>query len=97
MSCKAGEVLSAEELEAALSDEARRRTFGSLRSLVSAYQGAPGVIGLHGGLPPETCFPLAGLSFTLADGRAVALSAEQVHAAPRGRRLQRASRQRILS
>ena len=86
---KGGQVLAVEELEAVLSDEARRRTFGSLRSLVNTYQGAAGVIGLHGGLPPETCFPLAGLSFTLADGRTVALTAEQVHFAgpPLGRPL----------
>ena len=31
-------------------------------------QGQPGIIGLHGGLPAGSAFPITSLSFTLRDG-----------------------------
>jgi hypothetical protein len=33
--------------------------------IVSKYQGAPGIIGMHGGLPPADTFPFAAFDCTL--------------------------------
>ena len=36
--------------------------------MLDALQGQPGIIGLHGGLPAGSAFPITSLSFTLRDG-----------------------------
>lgn len=64
-----------------LSTEGRRRTSGSLRDMVSQFSGVEGLVGLHGGLPPEHSFPLTSLQFGLEDGTTVQLSAVQLAAA----------------
>ena len=48
--------------------EGRARQLASLRVLLSAFTGVPGIIGLHGGLPPADAFPFTEMSFTLRDG-----------------------------
>lgn len=53
-------------------------TFGSLRSIVNQYSGIQDVIGLHGGLPPPDCYPIASISFQLRDGARVELNPDQV-------------------
>lgn len=50
------------------SEEGRARQLASLRVLLSAFTGVPGIIGLHGGLPPADAFPFTDMSFTLRDG-----------------------------
>lgn len=50
------------------SREALARTLPTLRVIISQFQGMPGVIGLHGGLPAPSAFPITSLSFTLRDG-----------------------------
>lgn len=64
-----------------LSAEGALRTGGSLRSIVSASHGVEGLVGLHGGLPPDGVFPLAALSFTTAGGATVQLDAGDLAAA----------------
>jgi hypothetical protein len=49
-----------------LTAEGRARSLGSLRSIVSQFFGVPGLIGLHGGLPPPHLFPITSLSFNLS-------------------------------
>ena len=49
-------------------EEGRARQLASLRVLLSAFTGVPGIIGLHGGLPPADAFPFTDMSFTLRDG-----------------------------
>lgn len=48
--------------------EGNSRQLASLRVLLSAFTGVPGIIGLHGGLPPADAFPFTDMSFTLRDG-----------------------------
>ncbi|PSC75895.1 B Chain Kynurenine Aminotransferase Ii Inhibitor [Micractinium conductrix] len=60
---------------ALLSRHGRCITGGSLRSLVSRTHGLEGLVGLHGGLPPEHVFPLTSLRLGLQGGRCVELSA----------------------
>ena len=48
--------------------EGQARQLASLRVLLSAFTGVPGIIGLHGGLPPTDAFPFTEMSFTLRDG-----------------------------
>ena len=48
--------------------EGQARQLASLRVLLSAFTGVPGIIGLHGGLPPADAFPFTEMSFTLRDG-----------------------------
>ncbi|EIE19767.1 PLP-dependent transferase [Coccomyxa subellipsoidea C-169] len=42
-----------------------------LRKLVTAFAGVPGIIGLHGGLPPASAFPITELTYTLKDGQKI--------------------------
>ena len=49
-------------------EEGHARKLASLRVLLSAFTGVPGIIGLHGGLPPADAFPFTDMSFTLRDG-----------------------------
>ena len=51
--------------------EGQARQLASLRVLLSAFTGVPGIIGLHGGLPPADAFPFTEMSFTLRDGTKV--------------------------
>jgi phage I-like protein len=51
-----------------LSAEGEKRVLPSLRVIISQFQGQPGIIGLHGGLPAGSAFPITSLSFTLRDG-----------------------------
>ena len=55
------------------SAEGRSREMAGLRKLVTAFAGQPGIIGLHGGLPPASSFPIKGMHLTLGDGRTVAI------------------------
>lgn len=48
--------------------EGQARQLASLRVLLSAFTGVPGIIGLHGGLPPADAFPFTEMSFTLRNG-----------------------------
>ena len=50
------------------SGEALDRSLPSLRVIISQFQGVPGIIGLHGGLPAASAFPITSMSFTLRDG-----------------------------
>lgn len=74
------------DIERLLTSEGKARTFGSLKSLVSSTK--QGDIGLHGGLPPPECFPITGLSFTLADGHTIEVDAllaqQQYNISPAG-------------
>ncbi|KAL6776906.1 hypothetical protein ACKKBF_B03955 [Auxenochlorella protothecoides x Auxenochlorella symbiontica] len=45
--------------------------YGQLRGLVAKFQNVPGVIGLHGGLPPSDAFPMLSLDIKLRDGSTV--------------------------
>ena len=56
-------------IDAMLSKEGRARQMAGLRKLVTAFAGVPGIIGLHGGLPPASSFPIKGVTLTLEDGR----------------------------
>uniref|UniRef100_A0A383VSP6 Aminotransferase class I/classII large domain-containing protein n=1 Tax=Tetradesmus obliquus TaxID=3088 RepID=A0A383VSP6_TETOB len=47
------------------SREARRKQMPTLQSIVSKYQGAPGIIGMHGGLPPADAFPFSAFKCSL--------------------------------
>ncbi|WIA37181.1 hypothetical protein OEZ86_014136 [Tetradesmus obliquus] len=47
------------------SREARRKQMPTLQSIVSKYQGAPGIIGMHGGLPPADAFPFSAFDCSL--------------------------------
>ena len=55
-------------------EEGRARQLASLRVLLSAFTGVPGIIGLHGGLPPADAFPFTDMSFTLRDGTKMHIS-----------------------
>ena len=54
--------------------EGNSRQLASLRVLLSAFTGVPGIIGLHGGLPPADAFPFTDMSFTLRDGTKLHIS-----------------------
>ena len=59
------------DVESMLSTEGRARRMAGLRKVVTAFAGVPGIIGLHGGLPPATAFPIKGVTLTLEDGKKV--------------------------
>ncbi len=44
-----------------------------LRKVVTAFAGQPGIIGLHGGLPPASSFPIKAMTLTLDDGRTLTI------------------------
>ena len=64
-----GDEVRVADVESMLSTEGRARQMAGLRKVVTAFAGVPGIIGLHGGLPPATAFPIKGLTLTLEDGR----------------------------
>lgn len=45
----------------------------SLRAIATRYGTAPGIIGLHGGFPAPTAFPIRKLSFTTTDGTEISI------------------------
>lgn len=59
------------DVESMLSKEGKARQMAGLRKVVTAFAGVPGIIGLHGGLPPATAFPIKGVTLTLEDGHKV--------------------------
>ena len=59
------------DVESMLSREGRARQMDGLRKVVTAFSGIPGFIGLHGGLPPATAFPIKGVTLTLENGHKV--------------------------
>ena len=66
-----GEELKVADVESMLSTEGRARQMAGLRKVVTAFAGVPGIIGLHGGLPPATAFPIKGVTLTLENGSKV--------------------------
>ncbi len=54
-----------------LGAEGRAWQMAGLRKLVTAFAGVPGIIGLHGGLPPASAFPITELTYTLKDGQKI--------------------------
>ena len=66
-----GEEVCTADVESMLSTEGRARQMAGLRKVVTAFAGVPGIIGLHGGLPPATAFPIKGVTLTLEDGNKV--------------------------
>jgi len=59
------------DLESMLSAEGQARQMAGLRKIVTAFAGVPGIIGLHGGLPPASSFPIKGVTLTLGNGQKV--------------------------
>ena len=53
------------------SKEACDRLMPGLRVLATAFNGLPGMIPLHGGLPPKEAFPLSSMQLTLKDGTTI--------------------------
>ena len=53
------------------SREACDRLMPGLRVLATAFNGLPGMIPLHGGLPPREAFPLSSMQLTLKDGTTI--------------------------
>jgi hypothetical protein len=62
------------EHEENFSQEGRKRRMPALRSLITAFTGVPGVIGLHGGFPPADAFPFESISVKLRDGSSFEIS-----------------------
>lgn len=58
-------------IEGKLSREGLARQMAGLRKIVTAFAGVPGIIGLHGGLPPASSFPITGVTLTLQGGQKV--------------------------
>ncbi len=59
------------DVESMLSAEGQARQMAGLRKIVTAFAGVPGIIGLHGGLPPASSFPIKGVTLTLGNGQKV--------------------------
>lgn len=55
-------------IESHLSKEASARTLSSLSKFIFEFSGIPGMVGLHGGLPPPSIFPFKGMKVQLEDG-----------------------------
>lgn len=51
-----------------LSKEASARTLSSLSKFIFEFSGIPGMVGLHGGLPPASIFPFKSMKVQLEDG-----------------------------
>ena len=56
------------DIESHLSKEASARTLSSLSKFIFEFSGIPGMVGLHGGLPPPSIFPFKGMKVQLEDG-----------------------------
>ena len=55
-------------IERHLSKEAKARTLSSLSKFIFSFSGIPGMVSLHGGLPPPSMFPFKALKVQLEDG-----------------------------
>lgn len=55
-------------------EEAKIRHFPALRDIVFNALRVPGIIGLHGGLPPNESFPIESISLKLRDGSTIEVS-----------------------
>ena len=55
-------------IERHLSKEAKARTLSSLSKFIFSFSGIPGMVSLHGGLPPPSIFPFKALKVQLEDG-----------------------------
>ena len=64
-------------IESHLSKEASARTLSSLSKFIFEFSGIPGIVGLHGGLPPPSIFPFKGLKVQLEDGTWLDMSAQE--------------------
>ena len=60
-----------------LTKEARLRTQPTLRKLVTGSAGKLGVVGLHGGLPHPSIFPLEGITLNLKGGATLTIDDAQ--------------------
>lgn len=58
---------------ALFSEEGAARKMARLRVLVTSFAGKEGVIGLHGGLPPASAFPITEMALTLRDGTRIVI------------------------
>ena len=68
------------DFDAIFSKEAQEREMPKLRQLATAFNGIPGLIPLHGGLPPASAFPLTGLQLTMKDGTTIDIrDPQEVH------------------
>ena len=58
---------------ALFSKEGQARKMARLRIITTTFAGREGVIGLHGGLPPATAFPITEMSLKLRDGSRIVI------------------------
>jgi len=72
---EAGEVAPC-DIDHHLSQEASARTLSSLSKFIFSFSGIPGMVGLHGGLPPPSIFPFKAMKVQLEDGTWLDLSAK---------------------
>jgi len=63
-------------IEHHLSKEASARTLSSLSKFIFSFSGIPGMVGLHGGLPPPSIFPFKAMKVQLEDGTWLDMSAK---------------------
>ena len=59
---------------ALFSKEGQARKMAHLRIITTTFAGRAGVIGLHGGLPPATAFPIVEMSLKLRDGSRIVIA-----------------------
>lgn len=57
------------DIESHLSREAKTRTLSTLSKFIFGFSGIPGMVSLHGGLPPPSIFPFKSLKMELKDGQ----------------------------
>ena len=58
---------------ALFSREGQERRMARLRIITTTFVGREGVVGLHGGLPPATAFPIVEMSLKLRDGSCIVI------------------------
>lgn len=58
---------------ALFSKEGQARRMARLRIITTTFVGREGVVGLHGGLPPATAFPITEMSLKLRDGSCIVI------------------------
>lgn len=62
------------EHAALFSKEGQARRMARLRIITTTFVGREGVVGLHGGLPPATAFPIVEMSLKLRDGSRIVIN-----------------------
>lgn len=76
------------DIEWKYSEETKYLTYGLLKEVVSEVPKSHDTIALHGGLPPEECFPISGIEVSLYDGTRVEIPAsicqQQYNVSPYG-------------